>query len=271
MEKPMKIEPKAIFLDIDGTLIVNDEGPFDEDIEQIKIAKEYGHQFFLNTGRAFSNIPAVLKEATYIDGMIMGSGTHVRLKGKTIYHKWIHEKILLTVCRYYLNNRKWCVFEGEKDLYGINKFDPCLFVGEVTPINDENDFLNKYNEVKITKLTIEGEATLEERNLLEDYFQLNSFSGYYEGILKGEDKLNGIKMILKETGILFENSVAIGDSINDMSALRMVNLGIAMGNACNELKEIAQYITDDCRHGGVGKAIKKMVLGQQFTKTSGES
>jgi len=40
-----------------------------------------------------------------------------------------------------------------------------------------------------------------------------------------------------------------------------VNLGIAMGNACSELKETAQYITDDCKHGGVGKAIKIMVLG----------
>ena len=257
----MRKEPKAIFLDIDGTLILNDEGPFDEDIEQIKIAKKYGHHFFLNTGRAFSNIPAILKDAAYIDGMIMGSGTHVQLKGKTLYHKWINEKILKSVCRYYLNNKKWCVFEGETDIYGINKFDPALFAGEVISISDENVFSNKYYGVKITKLTIEGEATVEERNLLKDHFQLNSFSNYYEGIIKGEDKSNGIKMILKETGILLENSIAVGDSINDISALSTVNLGIAMGNACNELKEIAQYITDDCKHGGVGKAIKIMVLG----------
>jgi Cof subfamily protein (haloacid dehalogenase superfamily) len=261
VEKIMKKEPKAIFLDIDGTLILNDEGPFDGDIEQIKIAKEYGHLFFLNTGRAFSNIPAVLKEAAYIDGMIMGSGTNVRLKSKTIYHKWINEKTLASVCKFYLNNRKWCGFEGETDLYGINKFDPALFAGEVTPIGNENDFSNKYSVAKITKLTIEREVTAEERYFLEDYFQLNSFSSYYEGIIKGENKSNGIKMILKETGVLLENSIAIGDSINDISALNTVNLGIAMGNACDELKKIAQYITDDCKHGGVGKAIKRMVLG----------
>ena len=260
----MKKEPKAIFLDIDGTLIFNNEGPFDEDIEQIKIAKGYGHLFFLNTGRAFSNIPAILKEAVYIDGMIMGSGTHVRLEGKTIYHKWINKKTLVAVCRYYLNNKKWCVFEGEKGLYGINKFDPALFFGEVTPINEENDFYSKYYGVKITKLTIEGEPTVEERNLLEDYFQLNSFSTYYEGIIKGEDKSNGIKLILKKTGVLLENSIAIGDSINDVSALKTVNLGIAMGNACDELKAIAQYVTDDCKHGGVGKAIKAMVLTKRY-------
>jgi Cof subfamily protein (haloacid dehalogenase superfamily) len=260
MEKIVKKEPKAIFLDIDGTLILHDEGPFDEDIEQIKIAKEYGHRFFLNTGRSFSNIPAVLKEAAYIDGMIMGSGTHVQLKGKTIYRKWVAEEMLTSICRYYLNNKKGCVFEGETDIYGINKFDPGLFVKEVTSISDENDFSNKYCGTKITKLTIEGEATTEERNLLEDYFQLNSFPDYFEGIIKGEDKSNGIKMILKETGISLENSIAIGDGINDIPALSAVNLGIAMGNACDELKKIAQYITDDCKHGGVGKAIKKMVL-----------
>jgi len=259
----MKKEPKAIFLDIDGTLISNNEGPFDEDIEQIKISKDHGHLFFLNTGRAFSNIPVILKEAAYIDGMIMGSGTHVQLKGKTIYHKWIDEKILVSVCRYYLYNKKWCVFEGEANIYGINNIDPTLFAGEVTSINDENDFSNKYHGVKITKLTIEGEPTMEERYLLEDYFQLNSFSDYYEGIIKGENKSNGIKLILNETGILLVNSIAIGDSINDISALKTVNLGIAMGNACNELKEIAQYITDDCKHGGVGKALKTMVLTKE--------
>jgi len=128
-------------------------------------------------------------------------------------------------------------------------------------LNDEGPFDEDIKQIKITKLTIEGETTAEEKNLLQDYFQLNSFSNYFEGIIKGEDKSNGIKMILKETGILLENSIAIGDSINDISALSAVNLGIAMGNACSELKEIAQYITDDCKHGGVGKAIKIMVLG----------
>ena len=35
-----------------------------------------------------------------------------------------------------------------------------------------------------------------------------------------------------------------------------------IGNACNELKEMAIYITDDCKHGGVGKAIRIMVLDE---------
>jgi Cof subfamily protein (haloacid dehalogenase superfamily) len=256
----MKKSSKAIFLDIDGTLILKDKGPFDQDIMQIKVARKQGHRIFLNTGRAFSNIPLALKLAPYIDGMVLGGGTHVVFNGETIYHNWIPCETIIAICDYYLNTKKWCVFEGETNIYGINLYDPLLFVGNPFVIKEHNDFIKKYPGKIITKLTIEGKITDEEQAVLGEHFQLNEFSGYSEAIIKGENKSKGMDIILKATGISRENSIAIGDSVNDIGALRFAGLGIAMDNACDELKKIAHKITDNCENGGVGKAIQQWVL-----------
>jgi Cof subfamily protein (haloacid dehalogenase superfamily) len=251
---------KAIFLDIDGTLISKDKGPFDQDIVQIKAARKQGHMIFLNSGRAFSNIPLALKSAPYIDGMVLGGGTHIVLNGETIYHNWIPYETIITICAYYLNNQKWCIFEGETNIYGINHYDPLLFVGNPFVIKDHDDFIKKYPGTIITKLTIEGQITDEEKVVLGEHFQLNAFSEYFEGIIIGESKSKGMEIILKEIGISRENSIAIGDSVNDIGALQFAGLGIAMDNACDELKKIAHKITDDCENGGIGKAIQQWVL-----------
>jgi Cof subfamily protein (haloacid dehalogenase superfamily) len=252
--------PKAVFLDIDGTLISRDKGPFDEDLEQIEAAWKQGHKIFLCTGRALANIPASLKKLPFIDGMALGSGAHVIYGGKTIYQKQASPEALRAVCAYYLKQNRWCVFEGISSLYGINRFEPELFAEDVLPIHDTDDFLTGYRDAVVIKLTLEGWVNTEERAVLETYFQINPLDGYSEAVIKGEDKSHAMRILLEATDIPRENSIAIGDSVNDMAIIRSAGLGIAMGNACDELKGIAGYITGRCGEGGVGAALKRWVL-----------
>jgi Cof subfamily protein (haloacid dehalogenase superfamily) len=256
----MQKSSKALFLDIDGTLISKDRGPFEQDIVQIKAARKQGHRVYLNSGRSFANLPLSLKSASYIDGMVLGGGTQVVFNGETIYHRWIPCETLAAICGYYLSRQKWCIFEGENNIYGINNYDTLLFAEKPFNIKENDDFIKKYPDAIITKLTIEGKITAEEKAFLGGHFQLNAFPDYFEGILKGEDKSKGMEIMLKSVGISRENSIAIGDSINDIGAIRFAGLGIAMGNACGELKKAAHQITDDCENGGVGKAIQHWVL-----------
>ncbi|AEF86002.1 HAD-superfamily hydrolase, subfamily IIB [Treponema primitia ZAS-2] len=251
---------KAVFLDIDGTLILGKRGPFNEDIEAIEEARKQGHLFFLNTGRGFGNLPPVLRDAPWIDGMVCGAGAQILFRGKTVHCRAIPEKALLEISAFYLNSKKWCVFEGETALYGINENNSDLFVTDILSVKNKDDFLTRYKDAQVTKLSIDGSASAEEQALLEDYFDLNPFPDYFEGILKGESKSHGMELILKELGIARENSVAMGDSFNDMSMIRYAGLGIAMGNACDELKQMAGAITADCGQGGIAQAVKKWVL-----------
>jgi hydroxymethylpyrimidine pyrophosphatase-like HAD family hydrolase len=238
----------------------HDKGPFAGDIEQIVAAHRLGHRIFLNTGRALANIPPALRGAPWINGIACGGGGHVLIDGKTVYHKWASEEILCAAAAYYLANKKWIVFEGETGLYGVNQPDPALFAAPVLEIKNKDDFLHKYKNAVITKLTLNGKIADGDREVLGGFFQVNQFTEYFEGIIKGESKSKAMNIILETIGIAPKDSIAIGDGLNDIDAIRAAGLGIAMGNACDELKAAAGAITGDWAHEGVGKALQRFVL-----------
>jgi Cof subfamily protein (haloacid dehalogenase superfamily) len=257
----MGLSVKAIFLDIDGTLLSRGQGPFASDVAMIEVARAAGHRVFLNTGRSFANIPLILRNAPYIDGIVAGGGAHVLLNGETIYHSWVQAETLTATCAYYLRDQKWCVFEGETNIYGINDFKPDMYMQAVKDIASADDFLSLYKGELISKLTIEDAPTPAERAALEGYFKLNVFDDYFEAIIKNESKQRGMEIMLKAVGISREDSVGMGDSPNDIDMIRFAGISVAMGNACDELKQLAAHTTADCEHGGVGAAIQRWVLG----------
>jgi Cof subfamily protein (haloacid dehalogenase superfamily) len=246
--------PRAIFLDIDGTIISRQGGPFTEDVEAIEEARKAGHRIFLNTGRSMANIPPDLSNAPWVDGIVAGGGAQVIIGGETLYHKWVDTDTLCAVSAWYLKSSKWIVFEGETAMYEINREkDFCV-------VEAPDDFRTRYAGTCISKITLEGQASPEERVILEGSFRVFDQRNYTECIIKGENKAHGMEIALKALGLGRENSVAIGDSVNDTDMIRYAGLGIAMGNANEELKKLAAKITDDCGQGGVGKAIRRWVL-----------
>lgn len=103
----------------------------------------------------------------------------------------------------------------------------------------------------------------EVRKLLEDscIFEIESAENYFceinkKGISKGKAVLD----LAKHLGIDISEVICIGDSGNDIEMLKVAGLSIAMGNAENRVKSIADYITDTNNNSGVGKALKKFIL-----------
>jgi Cof subfamily protein (haloacid dehalogenase superfamily) len=251
---------KAIFLDIDETLVTRLQGPFPDDIGPIEEAHRRGHKFFLSTGRSLGHIPQALREAPWLDGIIAGAGAHVIMGDETLYHKWVPEELLAPICAFYFKQDKFCVFEGVDGVYGINLPEQYARAGQILPITREDDLQVLYSGAVISKLTIGGAVSDAEQKLLGDFFHLNAFGNYFEGILLGESKAKGMSIALRALNIPRENSIAIGDSKNDIDIICAAGLGIAMGNASEELKALAGAITGDCGKGGVGQAITKYVL-----------
>lgn len=75
-------------------------------------------------------------------------------------------------------------------------------------------------------------------------------------VKQGVSKEEGVKILLKKWGITFDNVIAFGDSTNDIKLLKASGIGIAMGNAQDEVKRIADYVTEDIGESGIQKAFQ---------------
>jgi len=76
----------------------------------------------------------------------------------------------------------------------------------------------------------------------------------------GVDKGLGLEMLCRARGISAAESIAVGDSGNDLAMLRAAGLSVAMGNATEEIKAAAAVTVSDCDHDGVAEAIEAYLL-----------
>ena len=74
-------------------------------------------------------------------------------------------------------------------------------------------------------------------------------------IAAGNSKARGMERVLRHYGIDREEIIAFGDGENDMEMLEYAGIGVAMGNADPEVKEIADYVTKGVGEGGIAHAL----------------
>ena len=84
---------KALFFDIDGTLLTEDTHELPESAwRALERARDLGHLVFINTGRTYGNL-GNLKELLPADGWLCGCGTYILSEGRELYHYSIpHEQ-----------------------------------------------------------------------------------------------------------------------------------------------------------------------------------
>lgn len=258
---------KAVFLDIDGTIVTLDgRGPFDDDLEGIARARARGCRFLICTGRGFGNIPRRIRDAPWIDGVVSGGGARVEIGRAVLCLKTADIRTLCEVSRRFLAEGKQCTFQGGRALFGINKgfgedtgCKPAAD-GSKIPILHGDDFAVRYRDAGIEMLTVDKTMGDETRKFLERSFDLYEQVRHFDALIKGENKAKGMDLALEALGIPLENSVAVGDSENDIGMVVHAGAGIAVGNACEELKAAADWVSAPCGEGGLVRALEHLGL-----------
>ena len=248
----------AIFLDIDGTL-AGRKGVNRKNIEAIKKARELGHYVFANTGRAKSWIEPKLTDGIRFDGIISGLGSLIELDGEPIYENLIPEDIVFK-CTEYFTKKSSCFFVSGVNVGFITNPLPFLPVNTLKKFKGIEEFKRIFNSEKIQKIEVFGSIKKEDSAFLAQYLDVYEHSLYCECAIKGCTKAGAIKLVLDRLGIKRENSIAMGDSLNDIDMLKCAGTAVAVGNAVPEVKKIADFISTSCDEGGVGYAIEELLL-----------
>ncbi|MCL2509246.1 MAG: Cof-type HAD-IIB family hydrolase [Oscillospiraceae bacterium] len=256
------MQPYAVFIDLDGTLICGSYTPSRENLLAIDRVRALGHKVFINTGRSAANIPPeIMTHAARFDGIVSGNGSHVSLGGEVIRSVCFSEALLNRLCDYFFENPGDSVlFEGTRELFAI-QWDDFAF-SNINPkkVTRENDFRTAYRGAEISTVAIEGSVTRRFKETFRDELTIFDFDGYADCAIKGCDKAVGMEVVLKAAGIPLERAIAIGDGANDGPMLALAAIGVAMGNAAQELKRIADDVTVTNREHGVARTLEKYLM-----------
>ena len=243
-----------VFFDVDGTLLFGNKVS-KENIKVLERLKEAGHEIFLNTGRSRSIVPSELLKAVKFDGFVCGS-VYVEYRGKVLHRENVDAETLRGFCRYAKDNDVKLILEGEKQSYGVN--GGCFHKNiDITEALEE--YLVDPSFMLVTKLTADRNIPSKVASRFPKIRCIN-FGTYSEQIIAGYDKAFGMKLLCDKLLVPYENTVAFGDSINDVEMLKFAGKSVIMHSATEKLDEYATLRTDsdEC---GVAEGIEKIFFG----------
>ena len=275
-------ERKIIFIDVDGTLInYSSELPASA-AKAIQEARKKGHRVYICTGRSEAEVYDYIW-AVGLDGMIGGNGSYVKDEDKVV----MHQLITLEECKHVVD---WCHARGLEFYLESNNG---LFASENFETAGE-PIIAKYQERKGRDTTIGVRGVFPEmifgsKDLYRDdcnkiSFILNSYQDHLDSIkefptlkpgtwggagetalfgdlgVKDIDKGHAIDVLLDYLGASIEDTFAFGDAKVDIPMLEKCAVGVAVGSGGEEIKAMADYVTDGVDEDGIYNAFKHFGL-----------
>jgi len=282
---------KLIALDIDGTLLNSKYELTKRTRKALKSAMDLGLKVTIATGRYYPSARRIARSIPINAPIIVNDGALIKdvFTNKTIFEKPLplemaQEILELTT---YFPSFKVQVFMKETKIYvGINnqimQFSRLLNFCRKHPIKSSINFLRdfifipvqnvsniaeakrmlKQDPCKIVVYGDDGELKTFKSELIKRYEErvfLTSAIPRCVDVLNGEiSKAKGLVVLADLLGIKHEEIIAVGDNFNDMEMLKFAGLGVAMGNAPDLVKRVADIVTASNDQDGVAKLIEMM-------------
>jgi Cof subfamily protein (haloacid dehalogenase superfamily) len=251
---------KALFFDIDGTLVSFKTHQIPEStVDALRKVHDKGVKIFISTGRPLKFIVNLSQIEDLIDGYVTTNGALCFIGNKTICCNSINKDEVEKILKKCEEANCPSVVVGENNIAVYNHetivdkiFREGLGLGDFEFANLE-DTLHE-NILQMTPfLTPEEEAALmptlpgcTSGRWSPDFTDITDLKA---------DKGKGITAIAKHEGIDISETMAFGDGGNDNTMLLTAGIGIAMGNANESTKQVADYITDTVDEDGIKNAL----------------
>ncbi|WP_455543059.1 sugar-phosphatase [Intestinibacter sp.] len=271
------MEYKLIALDIDGTLLNSSHQITDNVKQAIKESKEKGVKVVLCTGRPLKGVEDFLEElnlneegdyvSTFNGALVQDAYT-----GEPISHLTLGYNDLCDLYNLSLEVGSRSHFYDTRTVYTFNKdvSDYTITEAYLTGAHLNVTELDKISEdIEMSKfMMIDHPEILDEciKKIPEEYYErytiVRSMPFFLEFLNKNANKGAGIGLLSQKLGINQDEVICVGDAGNDKHMIEYAGLGVAMGNATDEIKEIANYVTKTNDEDGVAHVINKFILNR---------
>ena len=274
------MNPKHIFIDIDGTLVGYDAKIPSSALRALKKAQERGHKIIIATGRQRAQIYPDLLAALDFDGLIASTSAYVECNGRQVYESLVEGEDLRFITDYFEREGICYLLMTEDKLYADRTFHDVVLPYMREAGYSEDLIQGAYGDVRTTdspaslhgvekfsyflsdKTTAQMSRDLDERFYVVDYSvgKLKTEKFFGEVTLAGVTKGSAILRYLEAAGASLEDTVAIGDSGNDIDMIDLCAVGVAMGNATDKIKAAADFTTTDVDRDGIYNAFLHLGL-----------
>lgn len=262
------MEKKIAFFDIDGTMVNVPNGmlyPSNETIRVLNEFKQQGNYIVVATARG--SVPESIKNIDF-DGYIFNDGHYILFNQEVWMDDIFTEKEVSQQLMAY-------EIHGGKSMFGGHTQAWCQYLDDPMVIDHREMFSGTRERPtgQIEVFTPKDVKAISCCVLFETVEQLDAcfkelekdftMVPYRTGLIrmdvykKGFTKGTACQYMFERLGISRENTYAFGDGINDKEMLQLVGHGIAMGNGLEEIKAIADDVTDTVDEDGIAKAFNK--------------
>lgn len=295
---------KLLVLDMDGTLLNENQKISKENIAAIEKARELGVKVVIASGRTIQGIEKYLEELNLLSEdnySVVCSGAVVmnNTKEKIIHtsslsyeeFKYVFDLVKQLDINLNIYSDKSILIHSDNyyskidaiannlplQMMDFNSIDKDTLISKIMLINEDLSIVEEMQEL-FPSIIVEDRSIEAKEGYNKELFQdvsklpVELLEGYtvskvtpfnVEVMKKNANKRSGIEKLAEKLKIKPHEIICIGDSGNDKHMIEYAGLGVAMGNAFPEIKEIANYVTLTNEENGVAHVIEKFILNER--------
>lgn len=260
------MQKKVLFFDIDNTILTRNNEIPESTFRAFEKLHENGHLVFINTGRSRAYVQDPKLLSLGFDGFITGCGTMIEYDGEIIKDSRLDIDLVEHTVNTLRKYRIRPILEGKEYLY----FDESEFGSDPYGMKLKRELgerrltiENEWRKWEIYKYACDTTGSARD-SCFEELKEYYDFMIHNERVVeivpKGCHKGVGILDVCSYLGIDVKDTIAFGDSANDIGMLETAGYAVVVGNGSEAAKAYADYVTTDLLDDGIWNACKYLKL-----------
>lgn len=261
---------KMIAIDMDGTLLTHEKIITKRNFEALKKAQAMGVLTVVSTGRAIAGVDIYNEIVALENPVILCNGAEIvkfpegELLYKQAFGRIVAEKVITEGKK---RNTTLCIWSNGKLYANVYNDNVRIYEGYSRGRAEILDDMTPILDAGITKIVWYDEPKNIPVYMAEMKALLGNTSScvqtapeFLEFFDPNVSKATAVEFIATGYGIKNEEIICIGDGYNDVEMIELAGLGVAMGNAPDDVKSRADFVTETNANDGVAVVIEKFIL-----------